>query len=84
MQVAEVKFLPEAAAEAVADPAGDGEHPQADGGSCQTQHTMISTAKAGKEKRFPDHNKCAACYITHHIFKLNLMHILCQNLSKIA
>lgn len=44
MQVAEVELLPEAAAEAVADPAGDGEHPEADGGARQTQHPLIRTA----------------------------------------
>lgn len=48
MQVAEVELLPEAAAEAVAYPAGDGEHPQADGGARQTQHPLVCTA--GKQK----------------------------------
>lgn len=49
MQVAEVEFLPEAAAEAVADPAGDGEHPQADGGARQTQHALVSTTGERKD-----------------------------------
>lgn len=44
VQVAEIQPLPEAAAETVADPAGDGEDPEADGDAGQTQHSLVSAA----------------------------------------
>ena len=46
MQVAEVELLPEATAEAVADPAGDGQPPQSPHPPGQTQSLLVRTAAA--------------------------------------
>lgn len=45
MQVAEVDPLPEAAAKAVTEPAGDGEHPQSDRQLGESQSLLVSAAE---------------------------------------
>lgn len=44
MQIAEVKLLPEAAAETVTDPAGDGEHPQSHRQLGEAQNLLVGAA----------------------------------------
>lgn len=51
VQIAEVELLPEAAAKSVADPAGNGQHPQANGGPSQAQHTLVRTAAKVEKTR---------------------------------
>ncbi len=41
VQITEVQFLPEAAAKAITNPAGDSQNPQANGRPGQTQHSLI-------------------------------------------
>jgi len=41
VQITEVQFLPEAASKAIANPAGNGQNPQASGRPGQTQHSLI-------------------------------------------
>lgn len=41
VQITEVQFLPEAASEAIANPAGNGQNPQARERPGQTQHSLI-------------------------------------------
>lgn len=51
VQITEVQFLPEAAAEAIANPAGDGQNPQASGRPGQTQHSLICATEWEQNKK---------------------------------
>lgn len=59
MQVAEVQPLPEAAAKAVTNPAGDGEHPQSHRHLSQSQNLLISAAETGEGLVIATNLNCA-------------------------
>lgn len=50
VQVAEVDPLPETAAKAVTEPAGDGEHPQSDRQLGETQSLLVSAAESDRKR----------------------------------